>query len=164
MAFSYSKHWRITNNDILKRIIETRSMPEPNTGCWLWIGSFDLKGYGKLNVNGKVMQAHRASYTAFNGTIKTGKVIRHACDVPSCVNPDHLISGSHFENCLDRVRCYHKNKTVKLSIVLVNEIQYLRNSGMRYVDLANMYNVAPPTIRKACIGDTWNHAKPPKEN
>ena len=44
---------------------------EPNTGCWLWIGSLRT-GYGRIKVNGKTNVAHRLSYEHFKGPIPAG--------------------------------------------------------------------------------------------
>lgn len=38
------------------------SVPEPNTGCWLWLGAYSGKkqNYGAVSVGGKGVRAHRA--------------------------------------------------------------------------------------------------------
>lgn len=80
------------------------------SGCWLWLGSMDAKGYGVVvrrpfGSKGKVLQikAHRASWLAFNGPdgMETLCVL-HKCDNPRCVNPDHLFLGSKTDNARDR--------------------------------------------------------------
>jgi HNH endonuclease len=93
--------------DCPKTYILERSMPEPNSGCWLWVGS--TKGKGKLksygNVcfgTGKNISAHRFSYAAFNGQIPKDAWVLHRCDTPSCVNPDHLFLGDRAANAADR--------------------------------------------------------------
>jgi hypothetical protein len=37
--------------DLIERI-ERMSTPEPNTGCWLWLGALGTNGYGTLGING----------------------------------------------------------------------------------------------------------------
>ena len=78
----------------LRAYIEARSIPEPNSGCWLWLLSVGSHGYGQGSVtwfNGKrVDVAHRLSYYAFKGDIPTKYEIDHKCRCRSCVNPDHL--------------------------------------------------------------------------
>ena len=70
--------------------IEQRSIPEPNTGCWLWERSIGSHGYGNA-FNGKtVCVAHRLSYEAFKGPIPNEYDVDHLCRVKTCVNPDHL--------------------------------------------------------------------------
>lgn len=74
--------------------------PEPNSGCWLWIGAVNEFGYG---VTGKG-RAHRISYEQHKGVIPAGLCILHKCDVPSCVNPDHLFAGTKRDNLVDMYR------------------------------------------------------------
>jgi len=70
---------------------EKNYLPEPNSGCWLWVGSdSNERGYGTLFVKGKAMKAHRFSYEREYGKIPDGLVIDHLCKTPSCVNPAHL--------------------------------------------------------------------------
>src|SRR5712664_2411772 len=82
--------------------IEEKLMPEPNSGCWLWLGSVRTSaGYGCLPVNGRSEGAHRASWMAFRGPIPAGQFVCHRCDVKTCVNPDHLFLDSHAGNMAD---------------------------------------------------------------
>ena len=82
------------NTTKLRAYIEARSIPEPNSGCWLWLLSLGNHGYGQGSApwfNGKrVDVAHRLSYMAFKGKIKAGDEVDHLCRNRSCVNPDHL--------------------------------------------------------------------------
>lgn len=64
-------------------------MPEPNSGCWLWVGALS-KGYGSISVSGRNQGAHRVSYEMLRARIPDGFDIDHLCRNPSCVNPDHL--------------------------------------------------------------------------
>jgi hypothetical protein len=41
--------------------------PEPNTGCWIWTGAVNNKGYGVLWVNGRMVLAHRFAYELATG-------------------------------------------------------------------------------------------------
>jgi hypothetical protein len=75
-------------------------MPEPNSGCWLWLGGTDRLGYGKVNVQGHFL-AHRLAYAETHGDIPEGLLVLHKCDVPSCVNPDHLYIGDDQDNMND---------------------------------------------------------------
>ncbi len=74
------------------------SVPEPNSGCWLWLMSVDHHGYGKMGVGPKVKMAHRVSYELKHGAIPEGNEIDHLCRVRCCVNPDHLEAVTHQVN------------------------------------------------------------------
>lgn len=77
------------------------SIPEPNSGCWLWLKTLDKMGYGKMGTAmGKVVAAHRLSFEAFK--YDPGKLsVLHHCDMPSCVNPEHLFTGTQRDNIQD---------------------------------------------------------------
>lgn len=74
--------------------------PEPNTGCWLWTGTTNALGYGRVTMAGQSMAAHRASFVAFRGPIPAGLELDHLCRNPSCVNPAHLEPVTHRTNIL----------------------------------------------------------------
>lgn len=85
-------------------IFEKYYVPEPNSGCWIWIRALDSGGYGRVfprKINGKrLLKAHRISYELFKGSIPEGLDLDHLCRVRCCVNPDHLEPVTRSENCL----------------------------------------------------------------
>lgn len=87
----------MTNTEIMMHL-EKRSMPEPNTGCWLWLQSTGSHGYGQTFMNGKVTVAHRVSYEAYKGKIPIDLVIDHKCRNRICINPEHLEPVTDAEN------------------------------------------------------------------
>lgn len=101
----------------LKERIEYLSMPEPNSGCWIWMGSLDHNGYGKAGayINGvreKESLAHRFSYREFVGAIPHGMHVDHICRNRACVNPQHLQVLSHLEN-IRRADCSSGHRNTK---------------------------------------------------
>ena len=92
------------NKTTLAEKLDKWAMPEPNTGCWLWSGSISYRGYGLVTQDEKTRLAHRASYELHKGPIADGLFVCHKCDVPSCINPDHLFVGSQTDNMADARR------------------------------------------------------------
>lgn len=67
--------------------------------CWLWTGSRDKKGYGRLALGRKnPILSHRFAYEYYRGPIPPGMDIDHLCRIPSCVNPYHLEPVTRSEN------------------------------------------------------------------
>lgn len=80
--------------------IQKRSMPVPETGCWIWLGATS-SGYGDVQKWGRHERAHRLSFEAFKGAIPKGCDVCHSCDVRVCCNPDHLFIGTRKDNMQD---------------------------------------------------------------
>lgn len=81
---------------------------QKSDNCWAWMGSRDVKGYGKFGLRPACggsqyisIKAHRYAYFLLRGPIPEGKVLDHIkCDNPSCVNPWHLIPSTNRDNTL----------------------------------------------------------------
>jgi hypothetical protein len=78
------------------------AFPEPNSGCFIWMGYVHPCGYGMTlvrNADGSLTRyAHKAAYEYFVGPVPPGLEIDHLCRVRCCVNPDHLEPVTHSEN------------------------------------------------------------------
>jgi hypothetical protein len=68
---------------------ENYCMPEPNTGCTIWIGSLS-RGYGKFKVNKKRVIAHKWRWEQINGPVPDGLELDHKCRLMPCVDEHHL--------------------------------------------------------------------------
>ena len=96
---------------------DDKYIPEPNSGCWLWVGASDKKGYGRFRTDRKegrsIDIAHRFSWMLYVGPLEDGQPLLHKCDVPCCVNPDHLFIGSLADNNQDMAKKGRHHNTLK---------------------------------------------------
>jgi hypothetical protein len=116
------------------------------------------KGY--YQINHKTYYLHRCVYEINKGEIPKGLTVRHTRHNTNCVNPEHLIIGTHAENVADRVAAGRNavgenNGRAKLKTKDVIEIRNDNNSKIMH--LAKKFNVTPKTIRKAKNRITWKH-------
>ena len=139
---------------------------EKSDSCWLWTGTVDSHGYGDYRaLKPFKYKAHRFSYLLAYGSIPDGAVIRHVCDTPLCVRPDHLIAGTQLENmqdCVDKKRHAfgERQGSAKLTNEIVRQARTLRvQSGLTYKVLGHMFGVDRQVISKAIRGLTWSHVK-----
>jgi hypothetical protein len=129
--------------------------------CVIWQKCKDRDGYGRASINGKKWQAHRWAYTEAYGDIPEGMVVRHMCHNPACINPEHLVIGTHADNVRDKLEANRQLKgedvpSSKLTEAQVKEIKELKGkiSGPK---LADKFNVHFITIYKIWNRKTWKH-------
>ena len=68
--------------------------------CWEWLGNKDPHGYGRMYK----LRAHRISAFLAGKDISKFPLVRHTCNNPSCVNPNHLVPSTTAENMQDKVK------------------------------------------------------------
>jgi hypothetical protein len=69
---------------------QDRIIAQQDTGCWLWQGRVEPGGHGQFTRDGRTLRAHRVAWEETHGPVPPGSIVSHACEVPSCCNPDHL--------------------------------------------------------------------------
>lgn len=134
-------------------------MPEPNSGCWLWLAGYFNTGYGQY----KHLQAHRVSYAKRFGPIPAGLHVCHKCDNRACVNPDHLFLGTPKDNGSDAAkkgRTAHgeRNGQTKLTEREVRTIRAFAGIGANQSVLGEMFGVTQSTIWLILRGKKWQRA------
>lgn len=148
------------------------NIKEIEDGCWIWGGiteDEDRGGYGRLYVNNHYRKAHRASYQIHKNGIPDNLLVRHTCDNPVCVNPNHLILGTVSDNINDAVErdtmdtaTGEDHSQAKLTETEVKEIkarraEILSDGNPSQREIADEFGVSDRTIRNILYGDTWTH-------
>lgn len=128
-------------------------------GCWLWTGCTYNHGYGSFLWRGKMRAASRVSWEISHGEIPDGQQVLHRCDVPLCVNPEHLFLGTIRDNMQDMLR-KRRNPIPKLPDAHVREIRMLLEQGeMKQYEIAEAYNVGRCTVSKISMGKSYQWVK-----
>ena len=88
----------------LADILEQGSEPVTESGCRIWMGGVLKSGYGRIRFDGRQRLTHRAAWEDVHGSIPPKSCICHRCDVPSCINIEHLFLGTQRDNLHDGIR------------------------------------------------------------
>lgn len=141
-----------------------KAMPEPNSGCWLWLGKTDVGGYGMISLDGRWLKANRESLR-LSGVDVDGKHACHRCDNPPCVNPEHLYAGTPADNVADRVRRGRDggprrrgegNGRAKLDVAGVAKIREMFATGeYTKVALGRLFGVSDTQVGFIVRGVQW---------
>lgn len=136
---------------------------ERGAGCWEWAGHRDPNGYGRLNISGKPVLAHRISWELHRRPITPAEHILHRCDNPPCVRPEHLFKGDQALNMADKMakkrHRYGTTQGEKNPISKVNEgqVREIRASSEKPGGLAIRFGLSRRTIRDIQTRKSWKH-------
>ncbi len=131
----------------MRTILERFEAKFIKTGtCWLWTGATGHFGYGRFYIK-KARTASRVSYELYKGEIPKGMLVCHSCDVPACVNPEHLWLGTHKDNTKDM---WDKNRfgvapPQKITIEEVLCIRRHAEQGLHYAMICKMFDISTVT-------------------
>lgn len=143
--------------------LEAHSIPEPNSGCWLWIGVQNGTGYGGIKMEKKQKYAHRVSWESVNGPIPDELEIRHSCDVRCCINPRHMSLGTALDNKRDAVsRDRHVyGERVTQARLTANQVRAIREryaeGGESQEAIGKDYGVSQAHVGKIVNWVWWKH-------
>jgi hypothetical protein len=147
-------------NIILSRF-ESKHEAVTESGCWLWTGSKNNKGYGIFCPSKKHELAHRISWQIANGPIRDGLCVLHKCDTPSCVNPTHLFLGTRLENIRDMDR---KGRRIPASgelqgrsVLTEAKVREIRADTRKVKQIAASFCVGESAIRHVLAGRSWKN-------
>jgi len=146
-------------------LFDTKWVDVLPSGCRIWLGHVCGDGYGQFHVRRQKQKAHRVSWVIANGPLPDGLHVLHRCDVPCCVNPDHLFLGTHAENMADKGRKgrAHGNglrgtdhPRARLTPDAIREIRRLRGAQPLAV-MAARFGISKSNVSLIQLRKAWAH-------
>lgn len=128
----------------------------PESGCWIWMGALNNKGYSILKgaqfgFHGE-QYGHRVMFLAYGNKLSGEQVLCHVCDTPCCINPAHLFAGTHMDNFLDARSKNRLNGQAKLSAAQISEI---RRDKRTQKTIAAEYGICQSNVSRIKSAETW---------
>jgi hypothetical protein len=93
---------------IIPARIASRLVRDKRTGCLLWTGAVNEKGYGIVWWEGRRARVHRVLFQLTTGRHpRRDRELMHSCDVlrddyRRCCEPSHVREGTRRQNARDR--------------------------------------------------------------
>ena len=158
-----------------KEIIMAKTGPKPRTreqaweylisiadktvgDCWLVHEGRPIGiGYRNIRAGGHAWYAHHLAYFMTYGQLPFGSVRRHTCDRPNCINPAHIIAGTHADNVADKVakNRHCKGITHYRCRLTEEQVREIRASSGTYAELGRIYGISRGGIHNIKSGRSW---------
>lgn len=129
-----------------------------SNGCYNVIShKINSKGYATFFREGKVRKIHRYLYEKVNGKLNKDLCVRHLCNNRGCINPEHLMKGTNYENVQDRINfgvcpIGEINGKSKYSFKDVKNI-FLAQGNAK--EIGKRFNMNPKYVYKIKSGERW---------
>lgn len=145
---------------VIERVMR-RIEVDSETGCWLWLGATGDYGHGVIGAGSRdegLKKAHRVTWEHFRGPIPEDRQVNHTCDVPRCVNPNHLYLGKQADNIRDMVeRGRESRPSARLGANEVRAIRSLRAHGVSVAALSEAFGVGAQQVYRIASGKQWKN-------
>lgn len=125
--------------------------------CWPWTGATGSAGYGYIRPGGSAdcVLATRVSM-ALDGRDPGPLEARHTCDNPPCVNPAHLIAGTHLQNMADMAVRFRGGRSTLVEAD-VRRVRELAAAGQLQRVIAAEYGLTQKAISKIVRRESYRH-------
>jgi hypothetical protein len=154
--------------DRLKRLLDESAITE--SGCMEPNIAYHKNGYPYLLVDRKAQKVSRLlmPFLMANPVDITGLEVRHTCHNPRCINPEHLLLGTHAENMKDMSDAGRSSKDGRpgesnprhvLDWEQVFEIRGLYATGQySQYTIARRYGIARSTVAQIISNRSWKES------
>jgi hypothetical protein len=103
-------------------------------GCWIWQGAKG-SGYGTVGLDHENYIATHLSWEIANGAAPPPDLwVLHKCDIPLCVNPEHLFLGTNADNVHDMIAKGRRHKEV--GVIAREANRKMRDAGFLTLKVA----------------------------
>lgn len=146
----------------MQRRFDRKYIPEPNSGCWLWLGTLHEGDYGEFRIRGgRRVRAHVWSFKNAGSKVPRGKFVLHTCDIRCCVNPDHLYAGTKKQNTADAIARNRFPTGVHHHFTTLTEqdVRAIRIDSRVQTAIAKEYGVGQMTVCNIKRRKTWRHVQ-----
>ena len=124
--------------------------------CIIWGKAINSSGYPVTWVNGKTVYKHREVVNAL-----PGEVVLHTCDIKSCVNPNHLVKGTHKDNSQDMVNKERqaRGELAGNSVLKENEVFLIREfkGKLSSRKVAAIFGISKTNVLDIWKRHIWRH-------
>jgi hypothetical protein len=157
--------------DYLLSNFEVVEGPIEGSPCWEWQRCrVPPSYYGAIRYQANDYKAHRLSWIVHHNEIPKDLRVLHRCDIPYCVNPDHLWLGTQQDNVTDMcIKGRHGECSGELqSNAVFTDLEVSNIKGLLLLNswrgfetmLARRYGVHRNTIYDIASGKRYGHVEP----
>lgn len=140
-----------------------RPSGDGSDACWLWLGTRDGQGYGRIHWRGRDRQAHRLSLELHLGrSLRPDEVTRHRSTCSKlCVRPTHLQPGSAADNNRDKVEAGRQPRGEGSASARLTESKVMairaRGEGQNFEATGREFGITGRQVAYIVRGQRWRH-------
>jgi len=114
-------------------------------------------GYRNKYVEGRYWYVHQIADRMTRGPAPLGTVLRHTCDQPNCINPEHLLRGTHTDNAIDkyRKRRHSHGEGHYRARLTIEQVREIREATGTYQAIGDRYGISRGGIHNIKSGRSW---------
>jgi hypothetical protein len=122
------------------------SFTKVNGDCLEWTRCLNTDGYPRAVIDGNNnAKVHRIIYELLNGKLDSTSVVRHTCDNPKCINPQHLVKGSPAENVHDMDVRGRRHRVVTVDKIARTK-ELLATNLLTHLEISRIVNLDPRRV------------------